>query len=222
MVYIFRTPPKVKYFSCITYLMRKWSSTAGAQKQIYGSLGNAINIESIYTAGTPYGALGDVFDQLTIVITTADSNIDAKVRQAARDAGYSEGIINTFVLPSQAVSMGVGETNDELSFLLRMALFDDPSQKDPYFASLQNAGVFRVTHFASMSLDPFPVPALRVHGVGSNELSYMNDMEALKASIISRHPGHDFQMLDSKRWLENGFEGIQREIDVLGENRDTT
>jgi hypothetical protein len=220
VVYVFHTPPKVKYFSCTAYMMRKWSTTLGAQKQVYASLGDTINIESISTAGTPYGAPGDVFNQLTMVIMTADQNVDAVVRNAARSAGYNEGIINTMVIPSQTVRMGVDETGDEFSFLLRTALFDDPSQKDPYFASLQNAGVFRLTPTSQRSLKPFPSPTLRVRGSGVTEFDYMDDMETLKQSILSRFPEHSFQMLDTKQWLVEGAEGIQREIDVLGENRD--
>lgn len=220
VVYIFHTPPKVKYFSCTAYMMRKWSTTTNAQKQVYASLGDTLNIESIYTAGTPYGAPGDVFNQLTMVIMTADQNVDTMVRNAGRGAGFNEGIINTMVIPIQTVRMGVDVTGDEFSFLLRTALFDDPSQKDPYFASLQNAGVFRLTPTSRISLNPFPTPSLRVRGNGVTEFDYMADMETLKLSILSRYPNHAFQMLDTKQWLVEGAEGIQREIDVLGENRD--
>ncbi len=220
VVYVFHTPPKVKYFSCLTYLMRQWSVLDGDQRQVYASLGDTINIESIYTAGTPYGAPGNVFNQLTMVITTADRNIDARVRQAARNAGYNEGIINTYVIPRQTVRMGIDQTGDEFSFLLRTALFDDPSQKDPYFDSLQNSGVFRLTPLSPMSLDPFPMPALRVRGNGATEFDYIDDMDQLKLAIINRFANHRFQVLDTKQWLVEGFEGIQRGIDVLGEDRD--
>jgi hypothetical protein len=221
VAFIFHTPPKAKYFSCTAYMMRKWSTTTNAQKQVYASLGDTLNLESIYTEGTPYGAPGDVFNQLTVVIMTADQNVDTMVRNAARSAGYNEGIINTLVIPIQTVRMGVDVTGDEFSFLLRTALFDDDNQRQAYFAGLRDsATVLRLTPLNQISLNPFPMPTLRVRGTGASEFDYMDDMETLKLSIISRYPGHSFQMLDTKQWLVEGAEGIQREIDVLGENRD--
>lgn len=221
VVFLFHTPPKAKYFSCTAYMMRKWSTTTGAQKQVYASLGDTLNVESIFTEGTPYGAPGDVFNQLTMVIMTADQNVDSVVRNAARSAGFSEGIINTLVIPIQTVRMGVDVTGDEFSFLLRTALFDDDNQRQAYFAGLRDsATVLRLTPTSQISLNPFAMPALRVRGNGATEFDYMDDMETLKLSIISRFPGHSFQMLDTKQWLVEGAEGIQREIDVLGENRD--
>lgn len=221
VVYIFRTPPKVKYFSCTAYMMRKWSTTTNAQKQVYASLGDTLNLESIYTEGTPYGAPGDVFNQLTMVIMTADQNLDTIVRTAARSAGYNEAMINTLPIPIQTVRMGVDVTGDEFSFLLRTALFEDDAQRQAYFGGLQaSATVLRLTPLNQISLNPFPTPTLRVRGNGATEFDFMDDMETLKLSIFSRFPGYNFQMLDTKQWLVEGAEGIQREIDVLGENRD--
>ena len=221
VVYIFHTPPKVKYFSCTAYMMRKWSTTTNAQKQVYASLGDTLNLESIHTEGTPYGAPGDVFNQLTMVIMTADQNLDSMVRNAARNAGYNEAMINTMVIPSQTVRMGVDETGDEFSFLLRTALFEDDSQRQAYFGGLRDSAVvLRLTPSKTISLDPLPMPTLRVRGTGTTEFAYMNDMETLKQSIIGRFSGHGFQMIDTKQWLVEGAEGIQREVDVLGENRD--
>ena len=220
-VYIFHTPPKVKYFSCTAYMMRKWSTTTNAQKQVYASLGDTLNHESIYTEGTPYGASGDVYNQLTMVIMTADQNLDGRVRSAAVGAGYNEAIINTMVIPSKTVRMGVDPTGDEFSFLLRTALFEDDNQRQAYFDGLRSSAVvLRITPLSQISLNPFPEPALRVRGSGTTEFEYMADMDELKLSIISRFPDYSVQMIDTKQWLVEGAEGIQREIDVLGENRD--
>ncbi len=222
IVYVFKTPPRVKYFSCQNYLMRQWSESQGAQRQVYASLGDAVNNESIFTAGNSNGGAGEVYDQLTIIIVTADQGIQARIKAAAEAAGYDPGIINILVIPTDTVALGVDQASDEFSFLFRTAFFDDPSQETPYFESLANAGVFRVTPTGQVTLNPYPVQAQRVRGTGTTEFSLMDDMVELRRAILAQFADDQAEELDARQWLVEGFEAIQRGIDVLGEIRDTT
>jgi hypothetical protein len=62
--------------------------------------------------GTPNGLAGDPYNQTTIVILTADKGIEKRIQAAALSAGYSGDIINTQVIPSAMVNMGVENTSD--------------------------------------------------------------------------------------------------------------
>ena len=67
-----------------------------------------------------------------MVITTADKGIDQRIRAAAQSAGYSDGIINTQVLPSTMLNMGVENNSDTFAVFIRPALFKDKQAGDDY------------------------------------------------------------------------------------------
>ena len=70
--------------------------------------------------------------------------------------------------------------------------------------------------------DYYEVPKLIPRGTGdTRELNLMKDLEELRAAIISRHGKDHVEDLTTKVWLFDGYDAIQRGIDVLGESRDT-
>jgi hypothetical protein len=44
-----------------------------------------------------------------MIISTADKGVNSRIRAAAKSSGYSESIINTNVIPSPILKMGLEE-----------------------------------------------------------------------------------------------------------------
>lgn len=77
----------------IALLRREW-------KEIFVSLGDTLNNQTIWTNKTPDGKSGAPFDAQTILITMADKGIDARVRVTTKAAGYPLSIMNTDLIPA--------------------------------------------------------------------------------------------------------------------------
>jgi hypothetical protein len=123
IVFVGRTPPECRYFSFDLYLMER--TYGNETRWIYANLGDTLNHLVINTEGTPEEQPGNPFNQTTIVVTTADKGIDQRIRAAAQSAGYSDGIINTQVIPSAMVNMGVENDSDTFNVLIRTTQFTD-------------------------------------------------------------------------------------------------
>jgi hypothetical protein len=124
-----------------------------------------VNNLVIKTEGTPNGSSGNPFNQITVIIITADRGIDQRIRAAAQSAGYSGGIINTQVLPSTILNMGLENDSDTFAAFVRPALFNDTQAGDDYINNTP-ATVFRITPNNITELDPYDFPELRVRGTG--------------------------------------------------------
>jgi len=222
MVFVGRTPPAVSYFSYRSYLGLRYFPNEGRSRRVFASLGDTINHLTIKTSGTPNGAEGNPFGQDTIIVTTADKGIDDRVRMAAQSAGYSPAIMNTDVIPSELVNMGLEKEDDDFVFIHRIAFFQDEDAGDAY---MKNAGavVFRLTPKEPTPLLPYGVQPLRVRGTGdTTELDLLDAMGDLRQAILAKHTSLKAIDLNTSVWLFEGFDAIQRGVDVIGENRDTT
>jgi hypothetical protein len=82
-------------------------------KGFFNSIGDTINNLTINTHNTE----GNPFNQPVMIISTADKGTDMLVRAAAQSAGYPSDMINTDVIPSATVNMGL-EGNVDLFCLL--------------------------------------------------------------------------------------------------------
>jgi len=220
IVLVGRTPPAASYFSYRSYLAARYFGNVF--RRIFASLGDTQNHLTIRTGGTPNGAEGNPFDQETIIVTTADKGIDDRVRKAAQSAGYSPAIMNTDVIPSGLVKMGLEEKADSFVFIHRFAFFQDEDAGNAYMKN-PGAVVFRLTPKEPSPLLPYEVQQLRVRGTGNTmELDLMGTLNDLRQAIIAKYSTFSPTELKTSIWLLEGFDGIQREIDVIGENRDTT
>jgi len=220
IVFIGRTPPPVSYFSYRSYLMTRYDATEQTRKRIFASLGDTLNNLTIKTRGF---RIEDSFDQDTIIVTTADRGIDKRIRKAAQKAGLPQDIINTDVIPSSVAKLGFNSDSDEFIFLNRIAL-PKYGYEEEVAQYLKDPGgvVFRVTPVAPPANDPYPMPRLRVRGTGVTEIDLMDDLDRLRQAILSKYSGLRAEDLVSSVWLTEGFDAIQRGIEMLGENRDTT
>jgi hypothetical protein len=217
IVFVGRTPPECRYFSFDLYLMER--TYGNETRWIYGTLGDTLNHLVINTEGTPEGKPGNPFNKTTLVVTTADKGIDQRIRAAARSAGYSDGVINTQVIPSVMVNMGVDNDSDTFNVLLRPTQFTDEQAGNNYIANTP-ATVFRVTPNETAKLDPFDMPKLRVRGTGTTEFDLMDDLEELRVAILDKYSGLNATELPTSQIGIIGSDAIQRGIDAYGPPND--
>jgi hypothetical protein len=222
IVMVGRTPPACSYFSYRSYVYSQFFPTTGARRIVFASLGDPLNQMTIKTSGTPDGQEGSPFNQTTVIVVTADQGIDQRVRAAAQAAGYPISVINTDVIPSSLVNMGLEENADKFLILLRLAFFQDRQAGQAFMSSIP-VKLFRLTPANATTLDPYEVPALRVRGTGdTSEFDLLGALEELRQAILAKHGAANATELATSVWLYEGFDAIQRGINVIGENRDTS
>jgi hypothetical protein len=224
IVYIGRTPPECSYFSYRSYVFDKFYPHEGEYKRIFGDLGDTLNLKTIKTEGTPNGGEGDPFNQTTVIISTADKGIDERIRNAAESAGYLSSIINSDVIPSSILNMGLDNSSDTFAFIIRLNFFQDELAGNAYVNDPPGT-VLRITPAQPPELNPYKVPELRVRGTGNaSELDLMPDLNELRQSILDQYGNLRATELETHVWLytpAQGYDAIQRGVFVLGPNRDT-
>jgi len=216
IVQVGRTPPEAGFFSYQSYLMMRYDPNLQQYRPLFNSIGDTINNLTI-KAGS---STGSPFDQPVIIISTADKGIDRLVRTAAQAAGYSADIINTDVIPSSAVNMGLEGRGDLFAFVSRVAV---PKNKNELDAYIENPGsvVLRLTPKAPVTADPFPVPTLRVRGTGKTELDLLLAIKDLRHAILSKFGNLAATELPTYVALPEGFTATQSNINTIGDNRDS-
>ena len=217
IVFVGRTPPECQYFSYDHYLL---SRTYGNETRwLFANLADTVNNLVINTEGTPNGSAGNPFNQTTVIVATADRDIDQRIRAAALSAGYSSDLFNTQVFPSAMLNMGIENNSDNFIMLIRPALYKDKQAGDDYRNNTP-ATVFRVTPKETTKLDPYNYPELRVRGTGKTEFDLMDDLEALRNVILNKYSGLNATELPTSMTVPIGSDAIQRGIDAVGPNND--
>ena len=215
IVQVGRTPPEAGYFSYQRYLMMRYDPSLKQYTTLFNSIGDTINNLTIKTKS----ATGSPFNQPVIIISTADKGIDTLVRKAAQTAGYSPDIINTDVIPSSAVNMGLQENVDLFGFVSRVAV---PRHEEELDAYIKDPGsvVLRLTPKEPVTPDPFPVPTLRVRGTGKTELDLLPAVEELRHAILAKYENLEATEVPNYFAELEGFTATQSKINALGDNRD--
>jgi hypothetical protein len=217
VVFVGRTPPECRYFSYDYSLMHR---TIGNERRwIFANIADTLNNMVIKTEGTPNGSSGNPFNQTTIIIITADKGIDQRIRAAAQSTGYSDDIINTQVLPSVMLNMGLENTSDTFAAFVRPALFNDTQAGDDYINNTP-ATVFRITPNNTTELNPYDYPELRVRGTGLTEFDLMDDLEELRIAILNKYNESNATELPTSQIVPIGIDAIQRGINAVGPNND--
>jgi hypothetical protein len=217
VVFVGRTPPECRYFSFDPNVM---SRTYGNETRwLFDTFDDTLNNLIIKTDGTPNGLPGNPFNQTTVIITTADRGINQRIRTAALSAGYSGSIINTQELPSSMLNLGVENTSDTFTILIRAALYKDKQAGNNYLNNTP-ATIFRITPNESAKLDPYSYPEIRVRGTGKTEFDLMDDLEQLREAILNKYSGLNAKELPTSIANTVGNDGIQRGIDSAGNSHD--
>jgi len=217
VVFVGRTPPECRYFSYDNFIMHR---TVGDERRwIFSNIADTVNNLIIKTEGTPNGSSGNAFNQTTIIIITADRGIDQRIRASAQSAGYSDNIINTQVLPSAMLNMGLENDSDTFASFVRPALFNDTQAGENYINNTP-ATVFRITPNNTTELDPYDYPELRVRGTGETEFKLTDDLEELRTAILEKYNDSSVTELPTSQAVPVGRAAIQRGINGVGPTND--
>jgi hypothetical protein len=217
LLFIGKTPPECKYFSFRSYVYDRYFPDEGKRKRIFASLGDPLNLMTIKTDGN------STFNASTIIVMAADEMINDRVIAAGiAAAGFPASIMNSDVIPPQLVRMGLDQEDDKFLMLTRLAFFEDQNAGKEYMNGTA-ARVFRLTPMTVSNLtEPYGTPALRVRGTGNtSELDLTSTLDELRVAILKENEGANVTELTTQVWLYEGYDGLQRGIDVIGENRDT-
>jgi hypothetical protein len=175
----------------------------------------------------------DPFKRDIIIVITADKGTDARVRAAAKSAGIPSRIMNTDIIPSSVVRMGIdkdpmppsGPPKDFDAFVFIHRIFLNEGLESEFEQYLEDPGA-RVLHLTqdpqTVKLDPFPMPQVLKRGTGSTEVDLMPSLENLRQGILNSYPEYTATELTTRIWLNEWLDGIQRRENLLAENRDTS
>lgn len=219
LVYIGKTPPNCTYFSYQTFQQYHYYPVEGRFEKIFGNTGDTINL---LTANTSGKSQADPFDKAIMIVSTADMGINDRIRDAALSSGYLPDIFNTEIIPSDILSMGVDARSDAFTFLNRMAFFQNQTSERAYMNETPGV-VLRITPNQSSELKPYKLPEIRVRGNGNaSELNLMPALSELRAAILKKYGEGNATELVTHVWLTEGYDALQRGINVIGVTRDTT
>jgi hypothetical protein len=213
VVLIGSTPPEEKYYSYQIYLSHRLYPQETEPRFLLNSLGDAVNINTIRTIGS------EPFNSPVVLIFTPDRDIESKVRKALLSSGYPSSIINTLVIPSAILKLGLDVNSDTFLIANRNALFADQNAGDAYVAN-PTLAVFRVTPKKPTILNAFPTPTLRIRGTGQTEMDLTPSLDRLRQAIIDSNKGFKSTEYTTIPFAYEGYDYTQRGVTTLGDTRD--
>lgn len=242
IVLIGRTPPPALYYCFRSYVgfienkpekdyseyITAGNDSTGFYHQIFASLGDQINNYNIWTDQTPNGTPGNSYNSSTIIISTADRNINQQIRTALTTAGYSQDIMNDDNIPMELVNMGLEAGKDTFIYLMRIALWAQQELGNQYLENInQYFKVFRITPITPhINRNPWPVPTLKIRETGITEYQVVPhsrfDFDYLRYQIIRKYGGTEFYPVDLELGLgiPDNYNAILRDFNVYGDDRD--
>jgi len=242
IVLIGKTPPPALYYSFRSYLgfienklekdysndITAGNDYTGLYHMIFASLGDQLNNYNLWTDNTPEGAPGYLYLSSTVIISTADMNINEQIRNALGIAGYNQDIMNDDNIPIELVNMGLEAGKDTFIFMMRMALWAQHNIGSQYLNTIDKfIKVLRITPKIPLpNLAPWPVPTLKVRETGITEYQVVpkarNDLNHLRNEIIKKYGGteYDHVDLDFTVGIPDNYNGILRDMNIYGDNRD--
>ncbi|MEG1797296.1 MAG: hypothetical protein RR262_12435 [Clostridium sp.] len=242
IVLIGRTPPPALYYCFRSYIgfienkpekdyseyVAAGNDYTGFYHQIFASLGDQLNNYNIWTGKTPKGATGKPFNSSTIIISTADRNINKQIRKALGFAGYSQDIMNDDNIPIELTNMGLEEGKDTFIFMMRFALWAQQDIGTQYINNIDKfMKVFRITPKIPLTnLTPWPVPTLKIRETGITEYQIVpnsrRDFDHLRNEIIDKYGSteYDHVDLDLTVGIPDNYNAILRDINIYGDDRD--
>jgi hypothetical protein len=147
VVLVGQTPPRAKFFSYQTFLIR----LPGSTDRLGVPVGDSINIGTIRTTGP------DKFNKPVVIIVTGNTETENRVRAAALKAGYPNAIINVEAISPAIGPLGNGDQGSVFALGHRIAVADNQAEllnyvtnEATHFAVLR---VARTTNWTNNSLD---------------------------------------------------------------------
>jgi hypothetical protein len=242
IVFIGKTPPPALYYCFRSYLgfvenkpekdykeeITVGNDHTGFYHLIFASLGDQINNYNIWTDQTPGGAPGTPFNSSTIIVSTADRNINKQIRDTLSKVGYSPDIMNNDNIPMELVNMGLDKGKDTFLYMMRFALWAEQTIGNQYINNIdQFIKVFRITpNFSLPNPAPWPVPTLKIRETGITEYQVVpnarRDFDYLRNEIIKKYSGTEYDPvdLDLSIGIPDNYNAILRDMNIYGDDRD--
>lgn len=194
VVVVGHTPPPLRYFSVMSYLVKRYfpadAQGPAGYRTHWNNFGEQESHLTLHTAGTPNGAAGDPWRSLFVYILAADRTIDARVREAARTAGYAPPIMNTEPMPQSLLRMGDQPGDDGFAMVWRTAHPENDAELEAWKTD-PPLRVFKITPNTEppegMSGDPFPIPGFRARSTGETEFGLLPAVRELRQAILDNH-----------------------------------
>lgn len=232
IIYIGLTPPESDYFSFAPYLHeRKLNAVYEKGDWMFAALGDPLNSANIKFEKTDKDDLP--FSKQTVVIFTSDKVTFENIKELAIKAGFSEDMINLYVIPSQLLNMGVNEHDDSFIILLRTANYKNQNEWLNYLNSDDFGTVLHISP-SETEINPFEIIEPKKRECIKEEMLVDGLDEALsqlKKAIIEKTSCENYLSFDSTRWFEDSYDVLVNEKDpdsplfhkfVAGECSDTT
>lgn len=242
IVLIGKTPPPALYYCFRSYVgfvenkpekdyseyITAGNANTGFYHMIFASLGDQLNNYNLWTDNTPGGTLGNAFNSSTIIISTADMNINKQISDALGAAGYSQDIINNDNIPIELVNMGLEAGKDTFIFMMRIALWANQNIGNQYLNNIDKfIKVLRITPKTPLpNLAPWRVPTLKIRETGITEYQVVpdsrRDFDYLRNEIIKKYGGTEYNHvdLDLTLGIPDNYNAILRDINIYGDDRD--
>jgi hypothetical protein len=185
------TPPPALYYCFRSYIgfienkpekdyseyITTGNDYTGFYHMIFSSLGDQLNNYNLWTDNTPKGAPGNTYNSSTIIISTADRNINQEIRNTLVMAGYSQDIMNDDNIPMDLVNMGLEAGKDNFIFMMRIALWAQQDIGNQYLNNIDKfIKVLRITPKIPITNPaPWPVPTLKIRETGITEYQIVPD-----------------------------------------------
>lgn len=213
ILFVGETPPTSAYYSFRSYVFDRQGEPQ-ERKPLFASLGDSLNQALIGTIE------GEKFGAETLILTTANRDVQDRILSALRSAGVPSTAVNHDLIPASLCRMGLERESDTFSMLFRVALFDDVGAGLRYL-SAPPARVFRLTPREPVGERRQNVPALRPRAEEPTEADLGPSLEALEAAVRKVEGLTSPSTPVTYRDLD-GFKCLAQESNCLGDNHDTT
>lgn len=229
LVFIGQTPPKVDYYSYRSFLYNRFYKEKCKRCILFVSLGDTINNARIRLSSPAPGSPVIIItgaNEETCRLAVKDLIKTISKSNPFNDPATLEKSINFDRIPLDLVRMGLEIPDDEFFYLNRVGNFINQKEGDDYLKNENGkyGRVFRLTPIKQWEPKAFVgAENLIPRGSGKNlEFQYSKALVELRTQILKRHSGKIAHDLDTKVWLFDSFDALQRGIDLLGESRDTS
>ena len=205
------TPPTCRFYSWALFVFKRWDAVQQRERELFDTLGQPLNRYLVHTGGSP-------FNQNIVLTFTCDQKVDQAVRDAAKAAGFSGDVLNTYVVPSSIL-----RTNDALDNQADVLFIGQREALVTGTPSGAETFVWRVTPPSptpAAQLKPFPAPDLRVRGTGKTEMDWTPAVETLRESILATYPGQTPQEYTTVEWVPQSPMAIQSWENSVGDTSD--
>ena len=186
VVVFMRTPPEMRYYAFTQYLFKRSTSS---KPFLFASMSDSLNQRRLRTLRSSAPGT-NLFNEYAVLVWTADLNTLAGVKSLLARQKITDAEVNVIPMPiGLPLSMGLDETDDTFTLLMRTALPTVQSELDAYMTE-NPFYVVRVGPSNARTVNPAPITGFAEEVTGVKEdAALVNALAALVADIRANHAG---------------------------------